>query len=355
MRILAALLLAAAAAFAAPQIDLIVHGPGDDAWSKFGHCALRVGGENGIVYSYGYANFYESGFAWRYIRREAMFQLHSRTWQQELEVYKRRDRTVTVYRLDLTDEQAEFIAKRLAQPLEYRYEHQKDNCATRIRDLIDEAKGGAVRRSEFAVTPTGTTYRTFTRRATAGTPWLAVSLELAGGPAQDRFLNGWDWMYLPEHLVRLADDSRGKVVYLRQGSADATDSRWPFWPVALVLAALIAFGSRIARWLAAAVFGLFGIIVWGLVAFSQIDDFAWNENVFLFWPTDLVLLGIRAQRYAWLRIVVVAGYALWSMFVVITHAPVQPNVGFIVAALAVCWSIALRDLLARGDVAADDV
>jgi hypothetical protein len=43
-------------------------------------------------------------------------------------------------------------------------------------------------------------------------------------------------------------------------------------------------------------FALLGVVSWILVAVSRVPDFAWNENVFLFWPADLLWAAAGAVR-----------------------------------------------------------
>ncbi len=354
MRCVLVLLCWTAVVQATPQIDLIVYGPGDDVWSRFGHCAIRIGGEAGRAYSYGYADFAADGFLWRYLRRDARFALHSRTWVDELEVYSQRDRTIVVMPIALTDREATWIADRLRQPLTYRYEHQTDNCATRVRDLIDEACGSAFSRSARAREriPLGdsdgrgyATYRDFTRDAMSGSPFVSMVCDFIGGPNQDRVLTRWEWMYLPENLRELTEVAQAQLVYQRTGPAlrgEVSPWRWllPF----VLVAVAVALGSRWARWMAATVAGLLGGIVWTLVAVSNIDDYAWNENAILFWPTDLLLLSGKGRRYLQLRLAVLVGYAFLKAAT--TWFP-QRNLTFLAGATALIatllWSMTRRE------------
>ena len=45
----------------------------------------------------------------------------------------------------------------------FSYDYYRDNCSTRVRDALDLALGGAIRRTLVGV-PTGPTYRSHTRR-----------------------------------------------------------------------------------------------------------------------------------------------------------------------------------------------
>jgi hypothetical protein len=87
----------------------------------------------------------------------------------------------------------------------YHYDYFRDNCSTRVRDILDRALGGLIK-TRTETQPTGTTYRSHTRRLTQGDSWVYVGTLIGLGQPVDHPISRWQEMFLP---VRLRDDIRG--------------------------------------------------------------------------------------------------------------------------------------------------
>jgi hypothetical protein len=86
----------------------------------------------------------------------------------------------------------------------YRYDYYRDNCSTRVRDAIDRVTGGQLQR-QLRAAPTGTTYRSHTRRLTAGLDpvdlfWFTGFTYVMGHPV-DEPLTAWEESFLPGKLA----------------------------------------------------------------------------------------------------------------------------------------------------------
>ena len=207
------------------------------------------------------------------------------TYRSIIDRYRYFDREVTVRTLNLTPAQAREIAHRLdinalPENREYEYRHYIDNCCTRIRDIIDDAIGGAIKK-EHDREPTGRTYRDWTLDALEGLPVSQAIIVYSLGPAIDKPVTRWDEQFLPAVLAKDLDDirigpdnrplvSRKRVVVKRKGPA--VESVTPTYEIAIpaVLLGLLALGFLLPialgkRKIAARLTGL-GLLVWGLTA-----------------------------------------------------------------------------------------
>jgi hypothetical protein len=81
----------------------------------------------------------------------------------------------------------------------YRYDYYLDNCSTRLRDAIDRALGGALRRYGDSI-PGALTFRGHTRRLTENNALLYGALMAGLGQPVDRPTTAWDEMFLPIEL-----------------------------------------------------------------------------------------------------------------------------------------------------------
>ena len=324
---LALLCLGSGVASAAPRAELLTYGPGDPLYARFGHTAIRVmdpaAGQDS-VYAFGYAPFDSDTFLWELVRGDARFYLGVRPWRENLEVYRQYDRTVRVRTLNLSPGQAAALAGRLAhlalpENRFYVYDSQLDNCATRVRDLLDEVTSGALRSAAGGGVP-GHTYRHDNLAAGAGALAIGAALDLVTGPHMETPLDGWAAAYLPTELEALAAAAtvqvRGKTLPLagpprvaqRRSGPPPLQGNPRAGRIAVAAAGatlgllLLATGRR--RWwrahgaltaLAGLLFGLLGCILWTLVLTSRVPALSWNENILVFTPLDLlwVVAGAR--------------------------------------------------------------
>ena len=292
-------------------------GPGDIFWERFGHDAIVVddGAPGGPTsYNFGFFDLAEDGFIGRFVRGEMQYMLVALPLEEDLRYYRDVGRGATLQWLDLDPARARALAAALvenARPenARYRYDYYTDNCATRVRDAIDMALGGQLRR-QLEARSSGDTYRGESVRLASPAPWMSVGFDLALGPFGDRPLTRWEQAFLPR---RLADDLRGakradgrplvtsEIELLPQRQAAEPISRaprlWP-WLLAGVLlgVAIVALANRYSRLLAALasafwlVCGLLGLVLTLSWAFTEHRALWANRNQLLLNPVCLLLL-----------------------------------------------------------------
>lgn len=81
----------------------------------------------------------------------------------------------------------------------YRYDYFRDNCATRIRDVLDMVLGGTLRRT-LEPLRTSWTYRSEIQRLVSDDPLLYAGVTVVLGQPADEPLSAWDDAFLPERL-----------------------------------------------------------------------------------------------------------------------------------------------------------
>jgi Domain of unknown function (DUF4105) len=303
------------------SLDLITVEPGAAIWERFGHTALRFHqGELDVVYSFGAAPFFDPGFLWKFARGEGEFLLVAESYATTLARYRDSDRTLMRQQLLLPEARVAELLLRLqltSQPPgnRYLYDQLYDNCATRVRDLINRISDGALSRAARKPRPAHR-YRDDTLTAMAGHPIGHWALDLIGGRHQDLPVTSFNEMYLPLALrdrvaeARVVIDGKSgplaapaQIVFARRGPALSRNTQGAR-VVMLALAFVLAFSSfgfmrapgAAKRRLAACALvlsalwsGLFGLLVVPLSLLSHVHNFSPNENAGLFWPTDLCL------------------------------------------------------------------
>lgn len=326
LHLLAALLLMLLAGLAraqpapaapAPRIGVLTMGPGEIFWERFGHDAIVVDdpAQSGpISYNFGYFDMEEAGFVGRFIRGRMQYMLVALPLGDDLQYYRDVGRGARLQWLDFDPAQARQLAAALAENAKpeharYRYDYYTDNCATRVRDALDRALGGQLRR-QLEGRSSGDTWRSESLRLAAPAPWMWLGFDIALGPSADIALNRWQQDFLPR---RLADDLRkvqradgrplvvAETELLPQRQAAEPDGHpgalWPWLLAGVLLASLtLAFAERHPRalasfagmaWVLCGTLGLVLALAWGFTDHRAL----WaNRNLLLFDPLCLLLL-----------------------------------------------------------------
>jgi hypothetical protein len=194
-------------------IYLMTMGPGDQVWEKFGHNAIWIHDDlrhTDIAYNWGLFDFNAADFYPRFLKGDMLYSMGGFDLQATIDVYREANRPVWAQELNLTPAQRLSIAQFIEwnnrpENRFYHYDYFRDNCSTRVRDVLDRALGGLLK-TRTKTQPTGTTYRSHTRRLTQGDPWVYVGTLLGLGQPVDHPISRWQEMFLP---VRLRDDIRG--------------------------------------------------------------------------------------------------------------------------------------------------
>lgn len=340
------------------DVELVTIGPGRIYWQRFGHNAILIRDrEAGTArfYNFGIFDFAAEDFFLNFARGRMTYLLVGGPVRADLEGYLADGRSIDLQWLDL--EPAAKLALRDAleenarpENAAYRYDYFRDNCSTRVRDALDRATGGALKRATDRRSR-GFTYRMHAQRLTAMDLPLYLGIHAALGPATDAPITFWDEMFIPMVLrdeianieIEGPDGTRRPLVRAQERLSEAAFPQpseapprwfWRFLGVGVAFAALLAWlgrgaiGSRRFRvfgavagstWLLAGVGGL----ALAFLMFGSEHRAAWhNENIALFNPLALLLLPLawRALRgRGWSSIagpviagaIVVAGFWIW--------------------------------------------
>jgi hypothetical protein len=299
------------------SVELMTVAPGEIYWERFGHNALILNFDDGsrISYNFGYFDFDQPGFLLRFLRGHMLYLAIAMDADDDLDYYLRSGRAVRLQSLRLDQTALDRLHAHLERAVsaaerEYRYDYFRQNCSTKIRDALDVALDGALRRATVSRSR-GLSHRDFTLAHAAPEAWLYVGTHLGLSEAVDGPISIWAEQFLPARLADAvaelpAPDGSGALV----GSDRVLGPAWPEPPpfpqrlpwwigAGLLLAGLIALPGawgRASSVLIGAAFGLIGLALAGL--WFGTDHWAAhrNENMLLFSPLWLLALPVLAGR-----------------------------------------------------------
>src|SRR5687768_5124125 len=154
-------------------VYLLTIGQGDEVWELFGHNAIwikdRSDGSD-ITYNWGMFDFAQPNFLGRFLTGNTQYWMEGIPLESMLQAYTQRNRSLLAQELNLTPAQRLSLKESLeenARPENkfYRYDYYRDNCSTRLRDMLDRALGGQLQ-TATTTRITTETFRSHTQRLT---------------------------------------------------------------------------------------------------------------------------------------------------------------------------------------------
>ena len=133
------------------RIFIVTLSPGDSVWSSFGHTLLWVSdGKKEIDTTYNFGTFDSSQdqLLFRYLNGELVYSVRMQSYQKDLERYNGLEkRWFIAQRLLLPPQNQQKLLALLEKyqdpsNLDFVYHWEKANCATKVRDLIDQSLEG---------------------------------------------------------------------------------------------------------------------------------------------------------------------------------------------------------------------
>ena len=307
------------------RASLITAWPGSEIYELCGHEAIRISGPDiDSVWNFGIFNFNEPNFVGRFVKGETDYSVAGYPFAWFPGEYINAGRRVEEQVLNLSPEEVEKLHKlliRYSQPPlnRYRYNYIKNNCSTKIADLLDSVAGGPV---IYPDTTRFSTYREAMRGYHINYPWYQFGIDVALGSGLEEEISPREELFIPVEFNRHAasaqlPDGRPLVAYtnvLYQGRSDAVAPPTPFlltplWvsivvaTVSLILIAVCWRKNVVPKIWYAFFFGLAGLagcLVAFLIWFSSHAATSPNLLIFFLNPLQLIIplsLWWKPMRY----------------------------------------------------------
>jgi len=242
-------------------LKVAVIGPGNELYFWWGHIAIIIEDSyagTSHFYDYGLFSFDNENFFYNFAFGRLLYSCGVSTTDRNYDIYRWTNRDIFIYTLDLPNETKvkvrDFAAVNiLPENKDYYYHHFKDNCSTRIRDIIDIATDGQFM-EKYGQETSRFTLRQHVRRHTWFFPPADWLLSFLMGQVIDTPITVWDDMFLPSEVGNLIEDfwytdiygerrklvSSVETVFLSVGRPVVLDTPKTKWPATLTLSMLLS-------------------------------------------------------------------------------------------------------------------
>lgn len=300
------------------EISILTIGPGTSLNDAFGHSAFRINDSSvgmDIVYGYGEYDFDTPNFYLKFAQGKLNYKMSEHDFSDFYRAYVFYDRTIEeqVLNLSNTEKQQMFDFLRnnyKPENRKYLYDFFYDNCATRIRDVVEESiesKVSFVIPKDFKAK----TFRALIHDQTGINTWGSFGIDLALGSVIDRKASPYEHMFLPRYIHDFFGNAtlntskklvkQSSVIY--EQSKGNTTSNFLFSPLMIfgILSLMILYltysdykNNKRSKWLDVVLFAITGLIgVMILLLWFATDHTATANNYNLLWafPLNLLLIG----------------------------------------------------------------
>ena len=299
------------------EISVLTVGQGASLNDAFGHSAFRIKDSSlglDIIYGYGEYDFDTPNFYLKFAQGKLNYLISKDSFKDFYRRYSYFNRTIKEQVLNLTIEEKQKLFNFLRNNYKpenrrYLYDFFYDNCATRIRDVVELTTDNSI----VFNTPKNfeqKTFRALIHDQVDKNSWGSFGIDLALGSVIDKKATAYEHMYLPDYIYRFFESANFKngkslvkseniIFKKRQTSKSNFFFTSPLFILGVigVLILLITFldykNKKHSKWLDGFLFlttGLIGVLM--LLLWFATDHTATAQNYNLLWafPINLFVL-----------------------------------------------------------------
>jgi len=305
------------------RISLLTQEPGDELYAYFGHTAIRVKDDSLFidrVYNYGTFDFSTPNFYTRFVKGDLDYCLSIDDFEYFVYSSELTQRRIHEQELYLSYEEKLNLVSLLEQCYNsparyYRYDFFKNNCATKIRDIIQSATNDRIRfdNAEYK----GKTFRQLLKPYLVKNYWINFGINLIMGMEADKNANPAEFMFLPFYIQDYFDNSNYSTkseLLLDASPKPNSNIRFDYilpWIIVLLICVLSFWKKtqKITFYIYFSIISFLGLLLVFLGVYSLHPSLGSNMNII--WTVPALLIVIirhekiaRFVRYTYLLIIV---------------------------------------------------
>ncbi|HPG55959.1 MAG TPA: DUF4105 domain-containing protein [Candidatus Enterocola sp.] len=320
------------------KVSILYCSPGEEIYELFGHTGLRVCDSSkniDIVFNYGLFDFNQKDFIMRFVRGKTDYQVGVNMYNDFIYIYESRGSGINECVLDLSPEEKKEIIDYLLWNIKpencvYRYNFIFNNCATKIRDIIEQSVHGKI---IYPSITESISFREAIMQYTKNAAWSQFGFDICLGMGMDRMATERELMFLPENLnltyaestvvdstynVKNIVSSNEQIIPIlrEEGKQWFTPTLCGYILLALIIA-LSVFGYinhksfKVFDITIFTINGLFGCVILFLILFSQ-HPFT-NDNYNIIWLNPLAFFPLLTLIFKSLKKIKVIYYGFVSI------------------------------------------
>jgi len=292
-------------------VSLITQDEGDELYAYFGHTALRIKDDSlgiDLAFNYGTFDFSTPNFYTKFAKGTLNYCLSVETYESLVFSSSHNKRTLREQVLNLTYEEKLKTYQLLvnyynSEARYYRYDFFYDNCATKIRDIIQEATNNRIdfSKSNFK----GHSYRQLIMPFLEKNYWIDFGINFILGLEADKKVPPEQYMFLPVYIhdfLEGSDFAQNSQVVLDASPTKKQEIDFGYilpWLIVLVWGMLIYFKKTrgFFKYLLFTIFGLLGLFILCFGLYSEHTAVLYNLNTIWSLPALLILIFSWSKKW----------------------------------------------------------
>ncbi|MCF8272820.1 MAG: DUF4105 domain-containing protein [Flavobacteriaceae bacterium] len=194
------------------EIGILTIGPGNSLNDAFGHNAIRIKDSSSnldVCFDYGRFDFEAPNFYLNFARGKLNYSIGAVNYYDFIKFYQWQNRTVEEQELNLNQQQKQKLYDYLVNNYKpenrnYLYDFFYDNCATKIKEVLDIATDNAIKYNnpkDFKAQ----TFRTLIQNKLNRNSWGSLGIDVALGSVIDQKATPKEHMFLPSYIHTFFD------------------------------------------------------------------------------------------------------------------------------------------------------
>ena len=209
------------------QISVLICGPGEELYSKFGHAAIRIiDNKKNIDRVFNYGTFDPSmpNFYTKFLKGQMLYELSVTNTVQFLYTYQMEKRWVTELILNLEQEEKQRLfnfleINALPENKYYLYDFVHDNCATAIIDVLQNELSETIEH-RYNEEHYSKSFRNLIHEYLQDNSWNRVGIDLVLGSVMDRTEKYTAYAFLPDYTAEQIKQMKVRQEKLVQSERD---------------------------------------------------------------------------------------------------------------------------------------
>ena len=304
-------------------VSVLTCDPGAEVYSMYGHSAIRVSDPTlnlDAVFNYGLFSFDSTNFMYSFAKGQTDYAMGGEQFKGWLPQYDEEKRSVYEQVLNLTSEGKNNLFQALLENAKpenriYRYNFFMDNCATRVRDMIERNAGAPI---QFTDNHPTESYRDLIKKFHHSFRWIDLGIDLLVGKKADQPVSAYGQMFLPDYLkdqfakAEITVDGKAQPLVLETSTLREypnpklnSDLPWPAIVFGILFLIIAVFSVRsflqkkkidwLDYWLLG-LSGFAGLIIGWFTLYSEHPAMSPNYNLLWALPLNLFFAGLWAVK-----------------------------------------------------------